>query len=158
MKSITEVEVIASAGKTSIGHIVIILHHIVISKLCDGEQALEASIHVAVESVVLESHNPVFKVRKATVHTNHRVWLWIVFSSIVPPPTSCALHSRLLLDDGFFDHAPVRQLYLLPLVCLDQGGATPVQRHEEVEQVLVHVVELLARLFLSLIHRGQFRH
>lgn len=52
MKSVAEFKVVARASLALGHHTPVVLHHVVISQLCNGQQALKTCVHVAVERVI----------------------------------------------------------------------------------------------------------
>ena len=80
---VAKVKLVPRSRASALSHIEIILHYIVVSQLRDGYEALQASIHVAVKSVVLKTHNPVCKVRCDAVVPYHGVRLPLLLSFVV---------------------------------------------------------------------------
>ena len=140
MEAIAEIKIVISPSYSSVRDIVVILHHVVISELLDRQQALQARIHVAVESVVLKADDSVLEVGQTFVNTSHRIRLRIVVSSVMAATT---ILISWLLPDRFDIHFIVREFDFFESASRDQCGPPSIEMAEEVEQVLVHVVELL---------------
>ena len=61
MNAVAEIEAVSCPRLTSLYDVVVLLHDKVISHLIYWKQALHTSIHIAVECVVFETHNAIFK-------------------------------------------------------------------------------------------------
>ena len=59
MQPITEVEIVSRLCRTTLSYFEVALEDEVISQLCDRQQALQAGVHVAVKSIILEANNPI---------------------------------------------------------------------------------------------------
>ena len=119
---VAEIEVISGPGPATIGNIEVALCYVVVPQFVDRHQALEARVHIAVKCVVLEAHDPIFVIRWALV--------W-------PGPTRGLGQRGRLGRRNCLSHL-IRSKALLQY----DGRPTPIQRNEEVKQVLANAIVL----------------
>ena len=92
MYAITKVEIVPSSGSAPFERdIVVVLHDVVIAKLVDRKQALQAGVHVAIECVIFEAHDAVFKVGQFSILLDHGIWLVLLLLLQIIDVSSVAL-------------------------------------------------------------------
>ena len=101
MQLVAEVKLATGSGLTSLSHVLVALHHIMVAKLYDRDKALQTSIHVAVKCVVLEAHDAVFEFWHSTIVFDTLTFL-LLSSLLLVLIVSSALRRRLSLLSFLF--------------------------------------------------------
>lgn len=159
MESVAEFKVVACASLAMCHYAPVVLHHVVISQLCNGQQALKTCVHVAVERVIFQSDNSIFVGGQPLVLSIHRFRLtvllaWISFAPTVAPWILLMRLLFLFYWRVWNSNGRDVELYAWILLVLNYGRAASVKPDKEVKQVLGDAVKTSLWLgFVSWLHR-----
>ena len=146
MYTITKVEIVPSSRSSTFERdVVVVLHDEVVAQLPDRQQALQTGVHVAIECVIFEAYDTVFKVGQFAILFNHRIRLVLLLLLQIIDVSSVALRGLALfafIDFLCLSHGHISDFDLPEHIVADNCWSTAVKRDEVVEEMLVDRVEL----------------